>query len=381
MKRDTTTPGEKPPVLLKDIAKYCGLSKFTISAALHGDPRVKASTRERVCQAAVELGYNPNTNDAARRLAYRKGGRSLINRTLALAFPRAFHQTNYFVAIFGGVLDVLTLNNYSLLVTHLFSSVPESEIPPAITRGEVDGLIGFLSPHEFPAHYALLSNIPGLANWPAITVMLNTPGFPSVVCDDVAGAYLATRHLLELGHRHIAHFLSAPFVEQQEAGNEMRRFHSAAQALRDAGLDPARHLHRHYVPSTWMAPITASPGPDTAQDEQVGAGVLAFLRANPHITAILTPNDGGAQHVWYTLTRAGIHVPGEISIIGFDDTDPILDEYGHNILTTVRQPLRQVGQQAAHSMIAHITNQAPFPEIIRLPVELIVRQTTAPPKA
>jgi DNA-binding LacI/PurR family transcriptional regulator len=145
----------------------------------------------------------------------------------------------------------------------------------------------------------------------------------------------------------------------------MRGYHDAC---RQHGLNPDRHLHAHLNPH--------------AQDWTHNLGVselLAFLHAHPHITAILARHDLEAIKLIRGLSAAGIGVPEQISIVGFDDTDSYVGSGNANILTSVRLPVFEIGKQAAHLIVQQVAEHAVTEEHRIVPVEFIVRGTTAPP--
>jgi DNA-binding LacI/PurR family transcriptional regulator len=114
--------------------------------------------------------------------------------------------------------------------------------------------------------------------------------------------------------------------------------------------------------------------------EKYGPALAQTVKDNPKYTAIIAQNDFSAVRVWRVLLEAGLQVPEGISLISFDDTDPIFSGIGGNILTTVRMPLREFGQEAASLILRAIDGSATNIQNIVLPTELIVRQSTTPPR-
>ena len=108
-------------------------------------------------------------------------------------------------------------------------------------------------------------------------------------------------------------------------------------------------------------------------------GLASYLREHPEITAVLAMNDASALRAWALLEREGIRVPRDVSIVGFDDTDPKLDADGRNLLTTVRLPLEELGREAARQLVGAITGRTKREEPVILPTELVVRGSTAVP--
>lgn len=103
------------------------------------------------------------------------------------------------------------------------------------------------------------------------------------------------------------------------------------------------------------------------------------LQAHPEITAFLAPNDASAHLAYDLFSRLGLRVPDDISLVGFDDTEPLYNAEGDNILTTVRLPLEELGRESARLLIARITRSEPEQREIMLPTELVIRGTTTPP--
>ncbi len=214
-----------------------------------------------------------------------------------------------------------------------------------------------------------------------VSLVQRLPGASSVVADDEDGAYQATTHLLDLGHRHLLYFFDAEWGELFS-----RRIAGIHRACHAAGLDPVHHTLRSPV----MVLGAISPphhldidflygenGPDTYATHQQQT-LIAFLRAHREYTALLAQNDAMARRLWYLLTGAGFRVPDDISLIGFDDTDSLLDAGGRNCLTSVQVPLRALGQTGARLMLARIAGECPDDQHLTLPVTLIPRAITAP---
>jgi len=369
---------------MRDIAAHCGVSIWTVSLALRHDPRVSSTTAAHVQAIAQELGYDPAVHQAARRLVSRRLGKDVMNNVIGLLLPPHFQAANYFAYASLGVLDVLALEGYGVLTSYLpvddGNTLPR--FPAIYTRGEVDGVIGagYFLPQR--VLQALRGNM-GFGERPVITLIVPQPGCSSVTTDDRAGAYAATAHLLELGHRHILHFLHQASVPLAN------RLAGVCQAMQDHGVDPATHLHylgeevffgRLDPPHHLRFPDPASTDPDDTVARYYLSQLVAYLRAHPEVTAILGQNDPTARRVWYMLQEHGIRVPEEISLIGFDDTDGIPDEFGRNVLTSVRLPLEAVGQEAARMLIRQLASGQKELEHIVLPTELVVRHSTAPPR-
>jgi DNA-binding LacI/PurR family transcriptional regulator len=349
-------------ITMRDIALQCNVSVMTVSRALRHDPLVRTETSERILRAAEELGYNPAYHDAARRLAGRRSGKRLINRVISLVFHHVIFPYPYWSMLFRGVLDTLAAHHYSLLVTYR-EDMETYPIPPIISRGEVDALIMFMMvAHEHELTRRIKRHVP-YADFPMITMVSPQPGCASVLADDFRGGYLLTEHLLRLGHRRLLHFWEHPgpmyTYTQREAG--------CRQACRDAGLDPEDLLVRAQLDLSREFP------------QRIAHPLHAALRAHPQITGIIAPNDRMAGMIHALLTDQGVRVPQDISLVGFDDSDPLLDEQGNNCLTTIRVPIEALGAAAARLAIDLVEGVEQGTPTRTLPVELMVRATTAPP--
>lgn len=344
-----------PPATLQDIADRCGVARVTVWRALHDDrKRMSAETYERIIAMARELQYDVSMQQAARALVNRRTGVRTVNQVVALMFPRQFDLV-YFNRLFHAILDELVSRDYGLLSYH--SGYQGQPLPLAIRRGDIDGLIVYETLEAFLPTYHRLRADAHFRNRPIVLLMEEAPGCSTVMTDDFAGGYAAAAHLLDLGHRHLLwHDLDHPAHHLRRDGYR--------QAYRDRGLDPEAGLHA----VVW-----------TTQTSDNRATQLALLHAHPEITGILAPFDQEAIAAYHALTEQGKRVPEEISIIGYDDTDPLLDRRGRNLLTSVRLPLADVGHQAVQLMLRRIDGTCPDEQTLVLPVELIVRKTTAPP--
>jgi LacI family transcriptional regulator len=357
-------------VTLQDIADHCGLSLFTVSLALRGDTRVKPATAERVRTAADALGYDPARNQVARRMAMLRHGQPVLNRVVAYFIQESVEEVPYSNRLFWGVLHGLEKEGFALLVNKLplAKGQPGPDLTPLVRQGDIDGIIVPENP-VYDAQIAALRRCGG-RELPLVSLIWPGLDCSSVVADDAGGTAAATRHLLELGHRHLL-YLTQPnpnlLSEWRLAGIH--------QALREAGLDPARHLHLLPTYPRWIDPRLAR----ASHDEDGGEHHLSrWLRAHPEVTGVLAWNDGVALHAWYTLEAAGWRLPEDISLIGFDDTDPLPGPDGRNLLTSVRVPLREIGEEAARLIVARATGTLTTDEQRKLPTTLQIRASTAP---
>jgi LacI family transcriptional regulator len=370
-------PSPSPPTL-QDLADHCRVSKWTVAAALRQDPRVKPATAAQICAAARALNYDPTHNQAARRLAARKTGSHVRNQVVAALVPTDFLERVYFTNLLRGILQVLSPAHFALLTLeseHLHAS-PTAELPAILTRGEVDGVITVGLTKGLEPLLARLQTTPGCQGRPIVSTIWPLLNMPSVRIDDEQVGYLGASHLLAHGHQHLLHFIFLTHPDDPE----VHRLAGVRRALVEYGLDPARHLHLHQLQGIWLdpTPLSAlSPAQQNghAQEEQL---LLHTLQTHPEITALIALNDASAIHAWFTLERHGWDVPGRMSLLGCDDTDAKLDEHEHNVLSTIRLPLVDLGAAAAHLLLALLEDPTTPASSSMLPPSLIARASTGP---
>lgn len=371
------TTGKRRVITTRDIAAQCGLSTWTVAAALRGDARVKAPTAARVREVAAALGYDPEQTQAARRMLEQRHGTRSQNYLVALLFPPHGYEStdhHFFGDIFRGIMSFLVQQGYGLLCYEPLDGATKNEIPilPAFRHGDVDGLLVFPQP-ETLSHIAQLRAHSAFGERPVVSLTNIMEGCSAVRTDNGAGAYAAARHLLALGHRH---FLQFVFPLRDDPTIETR-IEAITRALGEAGLDPTTHLHYYQIPMapSWLNSyvVQTDHGAQTANEQFV-----TYLREHPEITAIFALNDNNAIYARHALQQIGRQVPEDYSLVGFDDTDPILDVEGNNLLTTVRRPFMQLGVEAGQLLLCLLESEQPHGETLTLPVEFIPRGTTGP---
>ncbi len=351
MARPDQAPAEPPdgaarPATMSDVAFRAGVSPATVSRALRDQPSVSTATRDRVLHAAADLQYV--VSPAASGLAT---GRTA---TVGVITPRVTQW--YYSRVVAAAGQVLRDHGLDLLLYNLGDGAGRSRFFERMPlRRRVDAVLclsGELSERECDALQRL--------QVPVVLVGSDTEGFWSVRIDDVEGAVKAVSHLVNLGHREIG--LISSTVEQGfpfTASNDRRRGYEFA--LSAAGIDPDPQ---------WRA---AAPwGLDG------GASAMAeLLCRQPHPTAVFAESDEVAFGALRTLRRAGIRIPAALSLVGFDDHEmaDLLD------LTTVAQPVPELGRSAASLLIAAIAAPNSRPRAISLPTRLVVRATAGPPGA
>ncbi|OPZ86352.1 MAG: Ribose operon repressor [bacterium ADurb.Bin429] len=366
-------------VTQRDIARHCGITQQAVSRALRGDTLISEETRARVQAAAEELGYDPSQSQAARRMALIRTGAQPRNNMVAISTSAELTNTLYFTELFRGVMHTLSANGVDLVVT--LNSYPYSMPRPA-RRGELDGIICIERPewyHEMMPH---LRQLPTFGTRPIVSLIWPISGALSVIADDELGGYLAMRHLIELGHRHIMVLQNIMAPQDPET---RRRAGIQCAIAEYPGQRPeiygcAIGNEQWITPPPFKEPVTPENFPIIHGSNLLRFPLPDFLSVHPHITAIIGLNDASAIITDYLLEQAGYRVPRDISIIGFDDTDPLLDAEGRNVLTTVRVPLYSIGEEAARLLLRRMENEVADDAHTVLPPTLMVRGTTAPPK-
>lgn len=331
---------------IRDIARLSGLSKSTVSLVLNNSPKVDPETRRRVTAVMREHNYVPSF--AATALA--KGNTGLIGMIVPGLTWRFMANINY------GVAKVVEDTKYEMV---LFTSTNERDYGGAIDRVMSSGLCAALivvTHDQQPLDRLVDLHAGGLP-----VVLINTLGavnaLPSVGADNYTGGLLVGRHLLELGHRRIAGILGPldhPYV--QERRNGLR------EALREAGLEPDPALEAE---TDFAEALIRSRTRE-----------LMALPPDRRPTALFAYHDSAAFTVLDELVRAGVRVPQDVSVVGFNDIDAAA--HVRPALTTVRQPFVDMGRQAARILLTALdgVESDEASQSLVLPTELIVRDST-----
>lgn len=328
---------------MSDVAAHAGVSHQTVSRVINGQPNVAAATRKKVLEAIAELGYRPNS--AARALA--TGSSRTIGLAIAnisqygpaqtmLGLERAAREAGYFLTV--SVLDDDTAGDMIEAVERLATQSVDAIVALSTYEGAVRALPD-VSPRV-----------------PMIAVQAEDGGQDSAVwVDQEAGAALATRHLLDLGHRTV-HHLRGP-ANALEADARERRWRSELEA---AGAVVPPVLHGDWWPPTGYL---------------AGRELIARRRGGEEVTAVFAANDQMALGLLRAFAEAGIRVPEDISVVGFDDVPEAA--YYAPPLTTVRQDFAELGRRVIQVALARISGTAIQPAPVQ--PHLLVRSTTAPP--
>ena len=329
-------------VTSNDIARKLKISQSTVSRALRGDPRVAADTTARVLEAARQMNYTPNL--AARSLSTRKTG------TVGVVVSDI---TNPFYPELLEILhNELALAGYrTILFNERTDAIVEEHVGDLVKGAAVDGLVYVSAILGTPLPGGGARDIPAVL----VNRYLDAAHVDCVVSDNARGGRLVAEAMLELGHRRIA-IITGP--ENTTTSRDRER--GFREQLEASGAPLDETLRRvgqfsHRSGYQWC---------------------LDLLAADPRPTAVFAANDVIAFGALDAARRVGIEVPAELSIVGFDDIDMAGWE-GFN-LTTVRQPLAEMGRAAAKLLIDRITSDAETPPRTRVfPVGLVRRDTLA----
>jgi LacI family transcriptional regulator len=329
---------------IRDVALYAGVSIKTVSRVLNDEPYVREDTRAKVLAAINELGFVANLS--AKRLAK---GQAF---TIGLLFHNA--SWHYIMDAQRGVLDTARVFGYSTLMHPCDMERPldASEILAQATQRQVDGFI-FTPPADNAI--GLLESLDAMGvPFVRLTPWDRTRDWPYVAATDRAGAREMTEYLLGLGHRRIG-YVRGP--QDQKAGVD--RHEGYRDALAAAGLDYDPDLVRQ--------------GDDQFETGRVAARSLLEMASRP--TAIFCNNDEMAAGTCVGAREAGLRVPDDVSVAGFDDI-PLAQQVWPP-LTTVCQPIYDLAAAATRMLIGLLNLESP-PRLVEIPTRLLARASTAP---
>ena len=334
-------------VRLKDIAQITGVSVMTVSKALRNEPDVSAETKAKIKALAQQMGYVPDSSA--------QGLRTKTTKLFGLVIPSTTNPI-YARMVFAIEERAYELGYDVLLAQTMNQPEREEACLRRLLSRRVDGL--FLTPvYRFEAEARIYQEI---VNRKIPTVLLGPPApfcknFVSMEIEEVVASFNVTRHLIELGHKKIAYFTgptAAPWAHE--------RFEGYRRAHREAGLEVDDKL-------VFAAGNTLESGAKAA---------LEMLNEGCQPTAIQTVSDPVAIGCAETLLQQGLKIPGDLSLAGFGNI--LTAEFYRVPLTTVRQPKYRLGIAALEAMVTLIRGEKAVSR--RLPAELVVRQSTAPPK-
>jgi LacI family transcriptional regulator len=341
MSRNSSRGTEERPISLKGLAEYLGLSPATVSLVVNNAPGAKTiapKTRERVLAAAQKFSYRPNF--LARSLRTRQ------TFTIGVIVPE--FSEGYFTMVMNGVEEHLLQAGYlHFVVSHQGRTDLLEGYPRILTERAVDGFILVNTMLQESVDVPVVS----------ISGHKRMRGVTNVMLDHDHSAALALQHLYDLGHRDIAFMKGQPHALDSDS-----RWQSVRQIAERIGIRMRPELCVHIRNNSW------SP--------ELGYPVVRDLLATGHhFTAIFCFNDIAAIGAIRAIKDAGLRCPEDISVVGFDDIASAA--YHTPSLTTIRQPLRRMGEMAAQQLLKRIQNpNEAFPDTIMFEPELMQREST-----
>jgi alanine racemase len=348
MSRSTAPPSRRATIA--DVAREAGVSKAAVSFAFNSPERLNDDTVARIRGVATDLGYHPHP--VARMLTARQ------TSTVGILTPRPLGEVfgNPFFALFAeGVSEVTEDEGYGLL----FISPLLGSIERALERATVDGVVVIGLEEDHPEVEAIRR-----AGLPMVIVDAAAwEEHGAVLVDEEAGASAAASHLLELGHRDVLVVALGPGEPRRAASHGVvgRRLAGYERALAGAGVVLSDELL-------------------VAASATFEGGESAFLQAwrqGQRPTAVLAMSDAIAIGVLGAARELGLSVPGELSVVGFDDLP--VSRFTDPALTTVHQPVRRKGSEAARLLLATVAGRPPPARTHEvLPTRLVVRGSTGP---
>jgi LacI family repressor for deo operon, udp, cdd, tsx, nupC, and nupG len=348
-KKRNQEPEAPVQVSIRDVAKIAGVSIATVSRCINQPERVREVTREKVQAAILDTGFSPNTLAQS----FRRGKSHVIMVVLpSVGDP-------FFTEVMKGVRSVASSHGYSLLINETqFNTMTADQIGSMVVSRQADGIVLLASMSPFGTRVLSSESHRAL---PIVigceTISPELARFPGVHIDNVSAARQATRYLLELGHRKIAFIYghdTSLLTRDRESGYR--------EAMRKAGI---------LIEEGWV--LEGKMTIDGAID-----ATRALLDHSNRPTAIFCANDEMAMGCVHAIKAAGLRVPEDLSVVGFDDVRyaQIFDPP----LTTVRQPAEEIGRRVMQRLLLEIeAGRGPSAETEIVAHELVIRESAAPP--
>ncbi|WP_411343153.1 LacI family DNA-binding transcriptional regulator [Paenibacillus sp. WLX1005] len=325
-----------------DVARHAGVSKTTVSRVINNYPHISPDKRRQVMEAMEELGFVPNPS--ARKL------RGQVPTTIAVIVPKIVNP--FFAYLVDAIEQEGQRHGYQTLICQT-NEKKDKELSylDLLKNKQADGIIMASIENEW-------SEIEPYTQYGPIVLCneyVNQNDVPTIRADQYEGTYAAMRHLIDRGHRKIMYCTGGLFTDY---GKDKDRNQAYQKALQEAGIavDPAWILiDRH-----------------TIQDGKQVMQTILDMPDRP--TAVFTGSDEIASGLMMAARQAGMRIPDDLAIIGFDD-QPIAEVLSPS-LSTIRQPIPAMGKHAVQ-MLLQLINQEPLSKpLCKLPVELIIREST-----
>lgn len=338
-----TTPVDSSKLTLEDIARLSGVSRSTVSRVINQHDNVSPEARQRVLEVVEETGYHPHP--AARSLASRR------TSIIGLVIPRRVHTfftDPYFPRLTEGIAQACNQNRYMLSLFLFYTDEDERNLFPYISRpGLVDGLI-IQSTHAADEIFDQLtrSNVPSII----IGRPMQEYDISYVDVDNVSGAFTAVRHLVHLGRRRIGHIMGP-----LDTTVGLDRYEGYQKGLSESRLPFDQQLCAE-------GDLSESSGYYCAQ---------RLIPLKPD--ALFVASDIMAVGALRAIREAGLRVPQDIAIVGFDDLPPATRSDPK--LTTIRQPIRRLGKELVSNLLDIIQEGPHPPRRLIHTTELVIRES------
>jgi len=331
-------------VTLKAVARHVGLTPGTVSAVLNNSPACRSvpkHTKDRIFAAARELNYKPNYLARALR----------VKRTYTIGVIAAEIGDPYGSVVISGIERYLRAKDFFFLtVVHRH----DEDLLESYSRLLLErGVEGFITVDTSITQQPSLPTV-------AVAGHRSVPGVTNIVIDHRTAVLYALQHLTELGHRDIA-FMKGPVISSDAED----RWKSIAEVACELGIRIQPDL---------VVELNDPEGCAASAPEYSYPFAKELLRRNRPFTALFAYNDNSAIGAVRVFQDAGLRVPGDISVVGFDDIQPAA--YTNPTLTTVRQPLDKMGEIAASTILDRIENRGEYAPEIAIEPEFVVRQST-----
>ena len=342
-KKSATEAQSRQPISLRTLGEYLNLSPATISLVLNNAPGVRSipqETRDRVIEAAAKFDYRPSF--------YARSLRKRQSFTVGVLVPEL--SDHYASEVLAGAEEFLLEEGYFYLTaSHRRKPDLIEEYPRMLMDRSVEG---------FVLIDTILEKSPSL---PAVAVAghRKLEGVTNVVLDQKRAAELALRHLYQLGHRRIAFMRGGSHSSDADD-----RWSCLMAVARDLKLAVPPEM----VVQLQLKVSTPELGFEPTRE---------LLQRHVDFTAIVCYNDVSAIGAIRALTDFGLKVPDDVSVVGFDDIQGAA--YHFPSITTIRQPLAQMGKVAARILLQRIRGQAEFPDVVPITPEIVIRESTCPP--
>lgn len=328
---------------IKDVARLAGVAPSTVSNYFTGNANVSEETRSRIEKAVKELGYRPNVAARSLRLSQ--------TRSIGLIVPNIANP--FFAEIVQAIGFACQRLGYSLLLSDSDGDESrENDLVSNLFKQHIDGLL-IIHTGRHRKDLAFADNPP----LPVVFVDREVEGCASVATDNFLGGRLAARHLAELGHQRIGILAGDAHVR-----NVQQRIEGFRQELAEYGLT--------------VDPSLVIKG---SQSFETGRDVHFLMVQSAPPTAIFATNDIIALGAWHKLNDMGYRIPGDVSIVGYDNIE--MSKWTIPPLTTVTQDKRELGRQAVATLVKSIQTKQLSLETVYVPPTIVVRGSTAPPPA